>query len=119
MLQICSLNEEFIGSNSLLGLVSSLDSDVGIQISEGMEDIEENFNMVFSMRFMKKLTNQMNKLQFYGIPKLNSHVELVEKEWIDVTPSSPNYSLELGCSIYSSLNACSLDKVCVVMEIRE
>ena len=117
MLQIRSVNEEFVSGHSLLGLVSSLESDVGIQISEGIEDIEENFHMIFSMKFMSKLAKQMKKLQFHGIPKLNSHVEMVEKEWVDVTPTSPN-SLELGCSIYSSLNACSLDKVCVV-EIRE
>lgn len=116
-IEIRSVNEEFVSGHSLLGLVSSLESDVGIQISEGIEDIEENFHMIFSMKFMSKLAKQMKKLQFHGIPKLNSHVEMVEKEWVDVTPTSPN-SLELGCSIYSSLNACSLDKVCVV-EIRE
>lgn len=113
LLQICSPNEAFVGSQLLLGLVSSLGSDMGIQIYEGTKDMEENFAVIFSIKFMQKLTRQMDKLQFYGIPKLNSHVEMVEKEWVDVTPTFPN-SLELSCSIYSSLNGCSLDKVCVL-----
>lgn len=70
------------------------------------------------MSFMKRLTKQINELQFFAIPKRNSHVELIDKEWVDVIPSSTPNSYELRCSIYSSLNACPYDKVCL-MEITE
>lgn len=69
--------------------------------------------MIFSINLMKKLTSRIDKLQFFAIPKPHSHVEMVEKEWVDVIPSSPN-SYELCSTIYSSLNASSSDKICVV-----
>lgn len=98
-----------------LGFVNSRGADIGVQISKDTNHSEASYNMIFSMNVMKKLTKQINKLEFHAIPKLNSYVEKVEKEWIDVVPSSPN-SYELRSSIYSCINACSLDKVCV-MEI--
>lgn len=73
--------------------------------------------MIFSLNFMRLLAQQIHELQFYAIPKPNLHVEMVDKEWIDVVPSSPN-SYELRSSIHSSLNACPLEKICV-MEITE
>ncbi|KAL5772054.1 hypothetical protein ACOSP7_011662 [Xanthoceras sorbifolium] len=115
-IEICSTSERHIDWYPvLLGFVNSCGADIGIQISEDRKNLEENFNIIFSMNFMKKLTKQINKLEFYGIKKSNSHVEKVDKEWIDVIPSSPN-SLEFRSSIYSCLNACGLNKVCV-MEI--
>ncbi|KAK9268194.1 hypothetical protein L1049_010637 [Liquidambar formosana] len=117
-IEICSINQRYAGGHSLfLGLVDSQEADIGIQIFKDAESLEENFDIIFSMKFIMKLTKQINKLQFHAIPKLNSHVEKVDKEWVDVIPSTPN-SYELRCSIYSSLNACSTDKVCV-MEITE
>jgi hypothetical protein len=117
-LQVCSTSQRYTGMNSLLlGFVNSREADLGIQISKDAEDFEESFDMIFSMNFMKKLTRRIDKLQFIATPKPNSHVEKVDKEWVDVIPSSPN-SYELCSSIYSSLNACSFDKVCV-MEVRE
>ncbi|XP_038710833.1 uncharacterized protein LOC120005208 isoform X3 [Tripterygium wilfordii] len=116
--EICSTSQEYAsGSPMLLGLANSCEADVGIQIVEDAKDLEENLRTVFSMNFMKKLTNHVEKLQFYAVPKSSSYVEMVDKEWIDVTPSSTN-SFELRCSIYSALNACSLDKMCV-MEVTE
>ncbi|KAF3450525.1 hypothetical protein FNV43_RR06610 [Rhamnella rubrinervis] len=110
-IEICSTSQRFIGVNSLLlGFVESSKADIGIQIFSDTKESDENFNAVYSMNFMKKLTNQINELQFFAIPKQNSHVELIDKEWVDVIPSSPN-SLELHCTIYSSLNACSYDKI--------
>ena len=118
LLQICSIGQRCIGANPLLlGFVNSREADIGIQISKDVENFEGNFDMIFSMNFMKKLMKWINKLQFFVIPKPNSHVELIDKEWVDVTPSSPN-SFELCCTIYSSLNACSSEKVCI-MEITE
>lgn len=105
------------GNSLLLGLINSREAKIGIQISPKITDSEENFDLIFSMDFVKKLTKQSNKLQFDAIPKAHSFVEKVDKEWVTLTSSTPN-SYELSCSIYSSLNACSLDKVCIV-EVRE
>ncbi|GKU94269.1 hypothetical protein SLEP1_g7788 [Rubroshorea leprosula] len=115
-IQICSIKNRCIGGSSLLlGFAHSQNADVGVQIPQDTMDLEESFGMVFSMNFMKKLARQTNKLQFYAIPTLSSQVEMVEKKWVDVVPSSPN-SYELCCTICSCLNACSPDKVCT-MEI--
>ncbi|GLU13920.1 hypothetical protein SLE2022_305250 [Rubroshorea leprosula] len=115
-IQICSIKNRYIGGSSLLlGFAHSQKADVGVQIPQDTTDLEESFGMVFSMNFMKKLARQINKLQFYAIPTLSSHVEMVEKKWVDVLPSSPN-SYELCCTIYSCINACSPDKICT-MEI--
>lgn len=105
------------GSSLLLGFVVAKEADTGIQIFEDGKDIEEGFGMIFSMDVMKKLTRQIDKLQFYAVARPNSHVELVDKEWVDVNPSSPN-SYEFYSTIFSCLNASSLDKICI-MEITE
>ncbi|KAG5025252.1 hypothetical protein JHK86_021166 [Glycine max] len=117
-IEVCCTSEKMAGGNSLLlGLINSREAKIGIQISPKITDSEENFDLIFSMDFVKKLTKQSNKLQFDAIPKAHSFVEKVDKEWVTLTSSTPN-SYELSCSIYSSLNACSLDKVCIV-EVRE
>ncbi|XWS19778.1 hypothetical protein CRYUN_Cryun31cG0045900 [Craigia yunnanensis] len=116
-IQVCHGERYISGSSLLLGFVNTMEADIGIQIFEDTKDIEEGLGMTFSMDLMKKLTRQMNKLQFYAISKPNSHVELVEKKWVNVDPSSPN-SYEFYSTIFSCLNACSLDKICV-MEITE
>lgn len=82
-----------------------------------MDNSEENFHMIFSMDFMKQLTKELDKLHFHAIPKLNSHVQKVDKELVDVTPSSSN-SYELHSSIYSTLKSSPPSKVCV-MEVTE
>ncbi|KAA8519569.1 hypothetical protein F0562_013807 [Nyssa sinensis] len=116
-IEVCSINERYVARHTLLGLVNSCEANVGIQIFKDMNNLEENFDMMFSMKFMQQLTKQINKLHFQTIANTNTHVEKVDKEWIDVIPSSPN-SFELRCSIYSSLNACPPNKVCV-MEVTE
>lgn len=117
-IEICSTNPRNVGANSLLlGFVNTSKAEVGIQIFKDTKDFEESFDMIFSTDFMKKLTKQLNKLQFNAIPKQNVHVEMVDKEWVDVNPSSPN-SFEFCCTIYSSLKACSFDKLCI-MEVTE
>ncbi|XP_041027993.1 uncharacterized protein LOC121267962 isoform X2 [Juglans microcarpa x Juglans regia] len=117
-IEVCSTNQRNLGVNTLLlGFLSSRGADLGIQIPRDVEDFEESFDMIFSVNFMEKLTRRIDKLQFFAMPKPNSHVEKVDKEWVDVVPSSPN-SYELCSSIYSSLNACSFDKVCV-MQVTE
>uniref|UniRef100_A0A5B6YUJ3 Uncharacterized protein n=1 Tax=Davidia involucrata TaxID=16924 RepID=A0A5B6YUJ3_DAVIN len=116
-MEVCSVNERYVGRHTLLGLVNSCEANIGIQIFKDMNNFEENFDMMVSMKFMQQLTKQINKLHFEAIPKTNTHVEKVDKEWVEVIPSSPN-SIELRCSIYSSLNACPPNKVCV-MEVTE
>ncbi|XP_021685587.2 uncharacterized protein LOC110668570 isoform X2 [Hevea brasiliensis] len=115
--QVCSVNQNYVlGNASLVGFVHSCGAEIGIQF-EDMESSEESFDIIFSIRFMKKLMQQMDKLQFFPILRPNSHVKMVDKKWIDVVPSSPN-SYQFYCSIYSSLNTCPLDNICV-MEITE
>lgn len=117
-LQLCCPNERISGGNSLLlGLVSSRKAKIGIQISPTIADPDENFDMILSMDFLNKLMKQSNKLQFDATPKANSYVEKVDKDWVTVTSTTPN-SYELSCSIYNSLNLCSLDQVCIV-QVRE
>ncbi|PSS02963.1 Ribosome maturation factor RimM like [Actinidia chinensis var. chinensis] len=112
-IEVCGVNLRHVGGYTLLGLVSSCAANIGIQIGKDMNDLEDNFDVVFSMKFMKHLTKQTNKLGFHAIPKPNPHVEKVDKEWVDVVPSSPN-SYELRRTIYSSLSACPPDKVCLM-----
>lgn len=112
--EIFNVHQRYVGGHALLvGLVKSRGVDIGIKMFKDATDLEENFDVVFSVKVMKKLMKHMDQLQFHAIPKLNSHVEKVDKEWVDVIPSSPN-SYELRSSIYSALRAS--DKVCV-MEI--
>ncbi|KAF9666444.1 hypothetical protein SADUNF_Sadunf16G0230000 [Salix dunnii] len=117
-IEICSSSRNCVtGSPLLLAFVKSRKAEIGIKIVEDTKDLEESFDMIFSLNFMRLLAQQIHKLQFYAIPKPNQHVKMVDKEWIDVAPSSPN-SYELRSSIYSSLNACPQEKICV-MEITE
>lgn len=111
--QISSISSRHGEKSLLVGYVESCKADIGILVSEDTKGYEDNFNMIFSMNFIKKLTKQIDKLQFCAIPKQSSHVQLIDKEWVDIIPSSPN-SFEFYCTIYSCLNACSLDKVCVL-----
>lgn len=117
-LQLCCPCKTAVGGNSLLlGLVNSREAKIGIQITPTKADPDENFDMILSMDFVKKITKQIYKPQFDAIPKTNSYVENVDEDWITVTSATPN-SYELSCSVYSFLNACPLDKVCIV-EVRE
>lgn len=115
--QVCSVGQRFIGGNTLLGLVSSCEANIGIQTCKDINGLEDNFDMVFSMTFMNHLIKNMNKLPFDAVPKSHHYVEKVDNEWVDVVPSASN-SYELHCSIYGSLNLCSPDKVCL-MEVTE
>lgn len=101
------------GNPLLLGFVDSRKAETGVQIFEDTKDSEESFDMIFSLNFAKLLAKQIDKLRFDAVPKANVHVEMADKEWIDVIPTSPN-SYEFRCSIYSSLNACPRDKICLL-----
>ncbi|KAF8018919.1 hypothetical protein BT93_H3726 [Corymbia citriodora subsp. variegata] len=118
-IQICSTTRQFLDTRTLLlGYVHSREADAGIQVLEDKLFSEESPNIILSMNFLKKLMTETNKLQFKAMLKPHSHVELVDKEWVDVVPSSPN-SCEIRCSLlFSCLNICSSDKVCL-LEIPE
>ncbi|KAL6500755.1 hypothetical protein OROHE_025552 [Orobanche hederae] len=98
--------------NPLLGLVDSHKANVGIRL---FNDIswEEDFDVIFSTSFLRKLTRQTNKLQFVAVPCCNSHVEKVDKDWINVIPTAPN-SYEFRSSIYCFLDATPINKVCLL-----
>ncbi|KAJ4980760.1 hypothetical protein NE237_031597 [Protea cynaroides] len=102
-----------VGYPLFFGLVDSRDADIGVKIPNKMEDFEQHFDMIFSMRFLEKIAKQIDKLQFYTIAKQNAYIEKVDKEWVNVVPASPN-SYEIHSSIYSSLDACPSDRICVM-----
>lgn len=113
LIQVCSGNQECINGELLLGFTSSREANAGIQVFRDAGYSEECFNMVFSIDFAKKLTKKIDKLQFEAILKPNQYVEMVDKDWVDVIPSSPN-SYEFHSSIYNCFNACPPSKICLV-----
>lgn len=115
-LELCNINKRCLcGSPIFLGFVSSCEADIGI-LTFGDID-EDDFHIVLPMKSMKKLMKQMEKLPLQPIMKSNSHVEMVNKEWVDIVPSAPN-SFEFRCSIYDLVAASSLEKASL-MEVTE
>lgn len=112
-IQVCNYRVRDSRRQTLLGLVDSRKASAGVEVSEAMDQTEGNLNMVFSMKFMKKLTKQTDNLHFEAVPKASAHTQKVDKEWVDVIPTSPN-SLEFRCSIYSCLNSCPSSQVSVL-----
>ncbi|KAL2494624.1 16S rRNA proCES [Forsythia ovata] len=110
--KVCNVNNKCENDHTLLGFIDSCKANVGIRLSKNMS-FEEDFNLIFSINFMTRLVKQIDKLQFQAVLSLNSHVEKVEKDWIDVIPPVHN-SYEFKCSIYGCLDACPLNKVCVL-----
>ncbi|XP_068658394.1 uncharacterized protein [Aristolochia californica] len=111
--EICTLGRRSkLGNPYFFGLVESSGADVGVKTLDEEED-NDVFDMIFSIRFLKKITEQIDKYEFFPVPKVSSYVEKQDKEWIDVADTSPN-SYELHCSIYSFLNASSPDRICLV-----
>lgn len=111
-MQVCSLSQgTYVGHPLFVGFVDSCKADIGMKVLDDSLD-DRNFDMIFSMTFLKGITNQ-NKLQFYTVPQVTPHVEKVDKEWVDINSASPN-AYHLHCSIYSSLNTCPSDKICLL-----
>ncbi|XP_073154783.1 uncharacterized protein [Henckelia pumila] len=111
-IEVCSATGKHIHGSAFLGLVDSSKSNIGIHLYDATMS-EEHFDMLFSISFMKKWVNHIDKLQFHAVLTSHSYVEKVEKDWIDITPSTPN-SYEFHCSIYSCLDSCSPKKICVL-----
>lgn len=112
-MQISSVDQRYIGGEDLVGLVDSSEADVGIKTFGGINDVDDIFNMVFSIKYITQLTKNINKLLFDAVLRPNQHVEMADKEWVDITPSTHN-SYEFRSSIYTCLKGCSFDKVCVM-----
>ncbi|KZV15868.1 hypothetical protein F511_29328, partial [Dorcoceras hygrometricum] len=110
--EVCCTTGKHIHGPAFLGLVDSCKSNIGIHLYDAKMS-DEHFDMLFTINFMKKWVNHMDKLQFHAVLTSHSYVEKVEKDWIDVTPSAPS-SYEFHCSIYSCLDACSPEKICVL-----
>ncbi|KAH7686016.1 UDPGP family protein [Dioscorea alata] len=111
--QICSLSERSTIAHPLFfGLVNSCNANTGIKIFDRNEGDGE-FDGVFSLSSLKNICKQTNKLQFNVSEEQLEHVELVDKEWIEVRPDVPN-AYHFHCSIYSFLNTCSLDDMCLI-----
>ncbi|KAK6124142.1 hypothetical protein DH2020_042115 [Rehmannia glutinosa] len=111
-IEVCKVNQKRENGHALLGLVDSRKANVGIHLVNGISS-QEDFDVIFSMSFLRKLTKQINKLQFEAVLGCNSHVEKVEKDWVDVIPTAPN-SYEFRSSIYCFLDATPVNKVCVL-----
>lgn len=117
-IEVCSINQRSVCGNPIfLGFVHSQETDIGLLIFEDKIEFEDNYHVILPAKSMQKLVKQMEKLPLHAILKSYSHVELINKEWIDIIPSTPN-SYEFRCSLQSLLNACSLDKACL-MELTE
>ncbi|KAK4440117.1 60S ribosomal protein L32-1 [Sesamum alatum] len=114
-IQILKNNKNCRNGHKLVGLVDSCKANVGIRLFEDIAS-EEDFDVVLSMSFLRKLVKQINKLQFEAVLNCNSYVEKVDKEWVDVVPSSPN-SYEFHSSIYSCLNATPINKVTMAVPL--
>lgn len=112
-IEISSVDHRYAGWENLLGLVDSSEAHVGIKTFDGMDDVDDEFHMVFSLNFVTQLTKRINELLFYAVLKRNQHVEMVDKEWVDITPSLHN-SYEFHSSIYSCLKGSSFEKICVM-----
>ncbi|CAO2842259.1 unnamed protein product [Amaranthus hypochondriacus] len=117
-IEVCCINQRsFCGNPVFLGYVHSQESDIGILNFKEAYEFEDNFHVILPVKSMQKLVKQTEKLPFSVVLKSHSHVELINKEWVEVIPSHPN-SYEFGCSLRSLLNVCSLDNACI-MEITE
>ncbi|KAJ0971662.1 hypothetical protein J5N97_019621 [Dioscorea zingiberensis] len=113
--QICRLSDRSaIGHPLFFGLVNSLRASTGLKIFDRNKGDDE-FDVIFSLSNLKNICKQTDKLNFHVSVEQHEHVELVGKEWINVQPDpdAPN-ACHFHCSVYSSLNTCSLDSMCVM-----
>ncbi|KAK4399307.1 60S ribosomal protein L32-1 [Sesamum angolense] len=114
-IQVVKSNKNCRNSHQLVGLVDSCKANVGVNLFKDITS-EENVDVVLSMSFLRKLVKQINKLEFEAVLTCNSYVENVDKEWVDVAPSSPN-SYEFHSSIYNCLNATPINKVTMAVPL--
>ncbi|KAK9706904.1 hypothetical protein RND81_07G159800 [Saponaria officinalis] len=112
--EVCTINEKRLCGNPVfLGFVHSCETDIGIMTFEDKVEFEDNFHIVLPMKSMQKLVTHVEKLPWHVELKSNSHVELVDKKWVDVNSPTPN-SYEFSFSLGSLLNASSINSTCLV-----
>lgn len=125
--QICSLGErckaEVAGNPLFLGLVKSRGADMAININtmqggKVVEEMEEEFNIIFTMKHLDKICKSIDKLQFSAVEEQRAHVKKAEVEGklieqVHPIPDEPN-SYRFYSSIYSALSNCSLDGICTM-----
>ncbi|CAA0832371.1 16S rRNA processing protein RimM family [Striga hermonthica] len=113
-IELCNAKRKREDGHALLGLVHSrkLNANVGIRLVKGLTQ-EEDFQMIFSLSFFRKLTKRIKELRFEAVSSCNSYVEKVDKDWVNVIPTTPN-SYEFRSSIYNVLDTTPVDKVCVL-----
>lgn len=121
--QVCCLGgrskTSIVGSSVLLlGSVKRQGAEMGVSVPQGELEDEDEFNMVFSTKHLNKICKQIDKLRFVPVPERHAHVELVKDggeyvEKIHPIPEEPN-SYRLHSSVYSALNSCSLDSICIM-----
>ncbi|KFK31467.1 hypothetical protein AALP_AA6G116000 [Arabis alpina] len=93
----------------LVGFTSAKGAEIAIQVTG--ESKVKNFEMAFSLKFLKRLKG---KIELEAVVKMNSHVQKVEKDWIETVPSEPN-SFEFRSDIYRVLSECSSSaKICLL-----
>ncbi|KAJ6822273.1 uncharacterized protein M6B38_388560 [Iris pallida] len=121
-IQICSLGERsnslVIGNPLLFGFVESHRADMGVSMLEGRMEDNDEFDMVFSMRHLKKMCEEIDRVDFCAIPEKHAHVEVVKEggEWVKQVhpiPDTPN-SYRFHSSIYSALKKCNIDTICTM-----
>lgn len=112
-IQVRKINQGHENDHALVGLAESCKANVGISLFKDMKS-EENLDVIVSMSFLRKLVKHViNKVQFEGVEGCNSYVEKVEKDWMNVTPTTPN-SYEFRSSIYCCLEYTPPNKICVL-----
>lgn len=93
----------------LVGFVSAKGGEIGVQVTEESE--VKNSEMILTLKFLKRLKG---KIEFEAVMKMNSHVQMVEKEWVESVPTEPN-SFEFRSDIYRVLGECSSSaKICLM-----
>nr|XP_043623025.1 uncharacterized protein LOC122594661 [Erigeron canadensis] len=112
-IEISSVDQRYVGGENLLGLVDLTEAQVGIKTFNGIDGVDDDFYVVLSIKFLTQLTKRINDMLFHAVLSPNQHAEMVEKEWVDITPSAHN-SYEFHSSIYTCLKGCSFEKICVM-----
>ncbi|KAL5975372.1 hypothetical protein ACLOJK_019694 [Asimina triloba] len=88
--QVCSLQQRSaVRHLPSFGFIESRNADIGVKIVDNKLD-DSSFDIIFSMRFLKEVTKDIGKLEFHTVPVCRSHIERVEKKWVEIHPTSPN-----------------------------
>ncbi|PKA61211.1 UDP-N-acetylglucosamine pyrophosphorylase [Apostasia shenzhenica] len=108
--EVCCLRERCaLGIPLFFGWASSCRANMALKIFDDKRedsDEEKDYDIIFSTEYLCQITKQPEALHFHAIPEQYEHVELVDGQWLQISPG-PN-SHQLHCSIYDALYSCSL-----------